>query len=115
LVEIIRSRKGVIFTTHTIEEAEALADHIVILNRGMVAWSGSRDALFSSNVFELYPIEDRERVVAILTKYGCSKVVDMGLTIIVKECDEEILMRVLKEGAISGFRKAGVRAVLIES
>lgn len=115
LVEVIRSRKGVIFTTHTIEEAEALADHIVVLNRGMVVWSGSKDALLSSNVFELYPIEDRERIAAVLTKYGCSKVVDMGLTIIVKECDEEVLMRVLKEGAISGFRKAGVRAALIGS
>ncbi|GEM_PF-449240 len=115
LVEVIRSKKGVIFTTHTIEEAEALADYIVILNGGMVAWSGSKDALLSSNVFELYPIENREKVIAILTNYGCSKVVDMGLSIIVRGCDEEILIRVLKEGAISGFRRAGVRAVLVES
>jgi len=114
LAEIMRSRKNVIFTTHTIEEAEALADHIIALNKGTVAWSGNRESLFSSSTFEVYPRVDKEKVVSALANHGCSEVVDVGLSIIVKDCDEETLTRVLKEGVISGFKRAGLRAVLVE-
>jgi len=111
LVDIIRGRTDIIFTTHTSEEAEALADYIIILDRGRVVWAGTKDELFSSNTFEVYPIEDKEKLMGLLRQEGCDKVIDMGLTIIVKGCDEDSLVKLLKRGIISGFKKAGVRGI----
>jgi len=111
LADTIRGRNDVIFTTHTPEEAEVLADHIIILDKGRVVWAGAKDELLSSNTFEVYPIGDKERLMDALRQEGCDKVVDMGLSIIVNGCDEEVLMKLLKRGIISGFKKAGVRGV----
>ncbi|ADV64777.1 ABC transporter ATP-binding protein [Desulfurococcus mucosus] len=111
LANLISRRSDIIFTTHTPEEAEALADYIVILNNGRVVWAGTRDQLVARDVFEAYPLGDKQRSLGLLEEEECRVVADLGLTVIVTGCKEEDLAGLVKRGVISGFRRAGVRYV----
>jgi len=97
-----KMRKDLIFSTHVPEEAEALADYIVILKDGRVVWKGSIDELYHSDIYEVYAKRNAQLGVNILFKFG---------NILLVNSNKEELLSLLEEGKIYGFRKAGVRKI----
>lgn len=49
LLQSLKSGRAIVFSTHIIQEAEALADKIVIMNRGRVAASGTAKELLKAS------------------------------------------------------------------
>ena len=95
-----------IFSTHIPEEAEAIGDFFVILNRGTIAWSGTIDELYKSDLYEVYTMRHYD-------DFGFKSIFDFGNTHLVRT-DESNLEQSRKEGKILGYRKSGVRRVYYE-
>ncbi|MGC8982914.1 MAG: ABC transporter ATP-binding protein [Desulfurococcaceae archaeon] len=115
LIDIMREKGNVVFATHNLEEAEFVADYIIILDRGRLTWAGSKRELFSHNVFEVYPMDYKEKVIGLLESNECRVVADMGSTLLVADCDSGFLAKLLDEGYVIGFRRAGVRSIYASS
>jgi ABC-2 type transport system ATP-binding protein len=94
--------RDLIFSTHVPEEAELLADYIIILNNGRVVWNGTLDELFASDIYEVYVHRGEDIGMDYIWRYG-----DFCLV----RTDLKILSELLEGGKIIGFRKSGVRRV----
>ena len=94
-------RKGfqVIMTTHVPEEADWLADYLVILKDGKLVWSGGFESLSEVDYFEV-TVRDFFVPPGALMKLGNVYIVKSNL-------DE--LEKLMREGKIMGYKKAGVR------
>ncbi|MCL4337246.1 MAG: ABC transporter ATP-binding protein [Candidatus Thermoplasmatota archaeon] len=94
--------RDLVFSTHSPDEAEALADYIVILNDGKLVWHGSISGLFESDIFEVFLNREMDINMEYLFRYG-----DIGLV----RSDAKILSSLLEHGKIIGFKKSGVRRI----
>ncbi len=65
-----RIKRDLIFSTHVPEEAETLADYIVILDSGRTVWSGTVTDLFASDIFEVYLSSAESVQMECLFRYG---------------------------------------------
>ena len=94
-------RKGfqLIMTTHVPEEADWLADYVIILKDGELVWGGEFESLSEGNYFEV-TVRDLFVPPGALAK--------LGNVYIVKSSQEE-LERLMREGKIMGYKRAGVR------
>jgi heme exporter protein A len=54
LQELAASNRTVILTTHNLEQGLEMCDHAAILNRGRVAWQGSRTGIDLASMKEIY-------------------------------------------------------------
>lgn len=109
LLEILAKRGEIVYTTHVPEEAEVLADHVVLISEGRIIWSGSKNDLFKNDVFELVPISPDVNIADYLEKVNCDLITKVGLYVLVKNCNEESLSRLVNLGIITGFKRAGLR------
>ena len=75
--DLVGQGTTVLLTTQYLEEADHLADHIVVINRGRVIASGTSDELKSRLGSTLIEVEvsaaDLDATAAILTEVGCDK------------------------------------------
>ncbi len=94
-----KMNRDLIFSTHVPDEAEALADYIVILNEGRIIWQGSIENLYESNIFEVYLKREVILNWKYMFRYG-----DIALV----ESDTKTLSDLLQNGKIIGYRKSGV-------
>ncbi len=94
-----KMNRDLIFSTHVPEEAEALADYIVILNEGRIIWHGTIENLYESNIFEVYLKRDVILNLKYIFRYG---------NIALVESDTKTLSDLLENGKIIGYRKSGV-------
>lgn len=95
LARLIEERGGVVFTTHNPVEA-ALAEYIVVLDKGRVVWSGSRREFYSSNIFKV-----------VGNAKGCKRIGEAGVYKVV-ECDPARLAQLLAEGSVYAVERHGV-------
>jgi ABC-2 type transport system ATP-binding protein len=96
---IVRKGLKIIMTTHVPEEADWLAEHVVILKDGKLVWSGKFEELNQGDYFE----------VMVRGSFNLPNVVaKVGNILIVKSSIEE-LTRLMSEGKIMGFKRVGVR------
>ena len=100
--DMYRMNRDLIFSTHVPEEAETLADYIVILNNGRAVWNGTINDLFSSDIFEVYITRGEQIKIECLFRYG-------GICLV--KSDTKKLAKLLESGVIIGFRKSGVRRI----
>jgi len=110
LARYISVRGEVVFTTHVFEEAEALADDVVILNSGRVKWVGSVDDMFRDGLYEV--LVRRSRLGELAEGVGgCGGEIlaDFGTYVVVRGVDEGVLEPLLRRGVLIGFRRAGLR------
>ena len=96
---LVRRGFQVIMTTHVPEEADWLADYVVILKDGEVVWSGDFESLNNGDYFEV-------AVRGLFIPPGA--LVKLGNVYIVKSSQDE-LERLMREGKIMGYKRAGVR------
>lgn len=66
MTDLGRDNRMVLISTHIVEDIEALADHIVLLNEGKVLYSGDAEGLRASAEGHVYivPVEYKERLSA---------------------------------------------------
>lgn len=101
-----RIKRDLIFSTHVPEEAETLADYIVILDSGRTVWSGTVTDLFASDIFEVYLSSAESVQMECLFRYG-------GICLV--RSSPEYLSALMSEGKILGFRKSGARRIYGQS
>ncbi|HII73347.1 TPA: ABC transporter ATP-binding protein [Sulfurisphaera tokodaii] len=94
-------KKGfqVIMTTHVPEEADWLADYVVILKDGELVWSGQFERLSEDGYYEVM-------VRGLYVPPGA--LAKVGNVYIVKSTQED-LEKLMQEGKILGYKRAGVR------
>ena len=108
--EMISSRGRVVFTTHVLEEAETLADHLIVLVEGRLRWAGSLESLFSSEMHEVIVARRLQgELRRILEEEGGSVVADFGTSLLVSNLSWKTMEKIYGEGIIIGFRRAGAR------
>jgi len=110
ILEHVRRRKNVVFTTHVLEEAEVAADKILVLNSGRIKWVGDAEKLYSENMYEvIVPRRNMEKFESLLRSSGGELVTDFGVYILVRGVAEEKLIEFFREKIIIGYRRAGLR------
>lgn len=114
ILEVIRDLENLLVTTSNPEEAEAIADYIVLINAGTTIWSGSKHDLFKNNFVELIPYDAFIDISEILREINCTPISRVGLNILVSNCSEEKLELLMSRKIITGFKKAGVRSKYVE-
>ena len=95
LAGLIKERGRVVFTTHNAVEA-ALADYIVVLDKGRVIWSGPRREFYSGSLFKVAG-----------EAQGCKPIGDAGVYKVV-ECDPGRLAQLLADGRVYAVERYGV-------
>ncbi|AAY81299.1 ATP-binding cassette domain-containing protein [Sulfolobus acidocaldarius] len=90
-----------VITTHVADEADWLADYLVILRDGKLVWSGSYEEIKDSNIYEVFVRYN-------MTDLGLEVLSKVQSVMVVKSTEEQ-LSRMLKEGKILGFKSIGVR------
>ena len=110
-ISSISSRRNVVFTTHVFEEAEAVADKIIVIDSGKVKWVGDTEKLYMSNMYEAIVIRKHmERFIDAVKNCGGCVVADFSTCVLIKNVSEDILTKLFREGVIVGYRRAGLRA-----
>ncbi len=110
LARLMSVRGEVVFTTHVFEEAEAVADAVLILSDGRVRWVGSVDDMFREGLYEVLVRRFRLGELAdAVSASGGEVVADFGTHVVVKGVDEGALNTLLRQGTVIGFRRAGLR------
>ena len=75
--DLVAQGTTVLLTTQYLEEADQLADHIVVIDRGQVIASGTSDELKSRLGSDLIEVEvpepDLDRTASVLQEVGCDK------------------------------------------
>ncbi len=112
LINIMSNRGNIVFTTHVIDEAEAIADSAVILNNGVGVWYGSLKDIYYEDIFEVFVRRDNLDIFKELIGNGI--IADLGSHFLVKVDDTGILDHMMSKGTILGYRRAGLRAKLYE-
>ncbi len=106
----LRGRRSIVFSTHSPEEAESLADSVVILDGGSLVWSGRLEELARRGVYEvLVSPAGRRRLERELVRAGATVVTCLGGHCLVSGADPQLLARLVGDGVILGFKVAGVR------
>ncbi len=100
--KLMKHDSSLILTSHIPEEIEMLADYFIILQEGKLLWSGDRQKLISSDIYEVYLSPGSAYEGEIMYSYG-------GIAL-VRE-DPENLFRLMKKNVILGFRKSGIRRI----
>lgn len=102
-----RFEKNVIFTTHVPEEAEYLAETIMLLDQGKLTWAGTIHELFLSDLFEVYSLGPSfSNAMKIVANFGYTKIVKSTF---------DDLSDLMKNGSLIGFRKMGIRGKYVKS
>ena len=112
MLSIMRERGNIIFTTHILEEAETIADYIVVLSNGSLVWHGKVDKLYNSNIYEIFP--NRQKIIYVKNTLQDKIIADLGVSIAIKAPSIELLDKLFKEGLIVGYRRAGLRMIIHE-
>ncbi|MGC9124211.1 MAG: ATP-binding cassette domain-containing protein [Thermoplasmata archaeon] len=99
---IQRMEKEMIISTQNFSEAEELCDDYIVLKEGAVIWKGTREDLYSSNLYEIYLNGRIDSGIKIIQEMG---------KMVIAEADIDYLIKLLKEGKILGFKKAGLRSI----
>jgi len=114
-LDVFNSRKNIVFTTHVVEEAEAVADKILVIDNGMVKWVGGIDELYRERIYEVAILRRGiKRFAELLAWEGGEIIADFGTHILARGIDEEKLHRLFTEGVIVGYRRAGLRMKMYE-
>lgn len=92
----------IVMTTHIPEEAEGVCDYYMILDRGIVKWTGDRTKLINSDIFEVYTRQEE--------KYDFEPIYSYGNIVLIRSSMND-LFKMLNNGSILGFRKSGVRRI----
>jgi len=107
LIELVYKRGEVVLATHIPEEAESVADYLVVVDSGRVRWCGSLDELYSAGVYEVYC----DRFIQPEKVFGDSIIVSFGRIVLVKGWKPDELLRL---PGVVGVRRSGVRRVYAE-
>ncbi len=114
LISAISSKTSVVFTTHSPEEAELLSDSLVVLEDGRLKWSGSVRELFQRGGYEVIVSPKRRNVVEEwLRDAGAKRLYCFGGYCFVYGVEEDMLLNLVKQGLIIGFRAMGVRGYYV--
>lgn len=114
-LDSINSRKNVVFTTHVLEEAEIIADKIIVLDNGKIKWVGSTEEIYSENIYEIIiPREAIRRIRDLLREHGGRIIADFGSYILIKGISEEEISMLFEKRIIIGYRRAGLRVKIYE-
>jgi len=109
-LDLISSRKNVIFTTHVLEEAEVIADKIIVLDNGKIKWIGNTEKMYSEELYEIIvPRKNLQKVKRFVEGKNGEILADFGIYILVKNISEKELYSLFVEKNIIGYRKAGLR------
>ncbi|MFZ5636085.1 MAG: ABC transporter ATP-binding protein [Pseudomonadota bacterium] len=119
---LVADGAAVLLTTHYLEEAEALADRVVVLNRGRIAAAGRLQdvrALVSQRRIRCLSALDADRIAAWPGVRGATRGVDGNPARIEVLADdaEQVLRRMLAEDAALGdleVRRAGLAEAFLE-
>ncbi|BFH73915.1 ABC transporter ATP-binding protein [Sulfurisphaera javensis] len=103
---LLSRRRDFIVTTHVPEEAEMIAEYFIVLDRGIVKWSGSISDLINSDIYEVYSFYNILDSTKVIYRYGNIYLIQEDIGKIKKMYDE---------GIIYGFRKSGLRKLYIEN
>ncbi len=108
VLEELSRRKGIIIATHSLEEAEALANFFIIIDEGKVVWKGNTQDLYHEGIFEIFltSSEDLPQGLILLSKFGRNALV---------KSTKEDLISLYTNNEIIGFKQAGLRYVCRES
>lgn len=112
LINIMNNRGNIVFTTHVIDEAEAIADSAVILNNGASVWYGSLKDMYYKDIFEVFVRRDNLDTFKKLV--GREIIADLGSYLLVKVDNRDILDNLMNEGVVLGYRRAGLRVKFYE-
>jgi len=107
LIQLVYERGEVVLATHIPEEAESVADYLIVVDNGRVRWCGSLDELYSASVCEVFC----ERFVQPEKLFGDSLVVSFGRIVLVKGWEPNELLKI---PGVIGVRRSGVRRVYAE-
>jgi len=103
IIDIMQNMdKNLIFSTHIPEEAESLANYIVILDNGKMIWNGTIDNLYESDIYEVFLKYNEEINIKYIFKYG---------NIALVHSDEKTLLNLFNSKKIMGFKKSGIRRI----
>jgi len=103
---LLKSGREYIFSTHIPDEAEAVGDYFIVLDKGEVKWSGSLDDIYQDGIFEVYLNSRNPPSFDIIFRYG---------NIAIVKSKKESLNDSMENGQILGFRRAGIRRVYYET
>ncbi|AHC52587.1 hypothetical protein SUSAZ_08860 [Sulfolobus acidocaldarius SUSAZ] len=110
LIDRIYQRKRTVFTTHVMEEAELIADKILILEDGKLKWIGDSRDVYQYSIYEvIIPRQNYQKAVEMLNSSGAEIITNLGTSTLVKNVKEEYLVKLFDERLIIGFRRAGLR------
>ncbi len=112
LIDVMSKRSNIIFTTHVIEEAEAIADSAAILNNGACVWHGSLANMYREDIYEVFVRRDKLEILR--EAFGERILADLGLCILVRAIDRDVLDDMVSRGVILGYRRAGLKVQLYE-
>ncbi len=110
VMDLLSKIEYLVFTTHVPEEAEAIANYIVILNEGRVIWAGDMSQMYRDNVYEVYLADSsnlpRSLKDSILYRFG---------RVVLAKSNEDELSKLYRKGLIIGFRRSGVKHEYIKA
>ena len=95
-----------IFSTHLPEEAEGIGEYFVILGKGKITWMGDMASLYRENIYEIYLPDYSDPELEVIFRYG---------RIFLVRAERGDLERLMSEGKILGYRKAGIRRAYYEA
>ncbi len=112
LLSMLSKRGKVVFTTHVVEEAEAIADYILVLDNGRLVWRGSLDELMDS-VYEVLAREEHlDKLAKAVSLHGGRLLTRISYYVLVEGVDTVVLERLMESGVILGFKKCGLRRAM---
>ena len=116
LSNILRGRGNIIFTTHVPDEAESLADYILVLDNGSLVWKGSREELIRNDIYEVF-VEPCQiaSFKKIMDEVGSNIITWFGNTCLIEQIEESLLITLIHKGIVYGFKKSGVKNIYVKT
>ncbi len=108
--ELLSRWRGVMVSTHSVDEAEALGGYLLVLEDGRLAWSGRVEELVKTRVYEvIHRSGYTSRVESLVEKLGGSVLARLGDRLLVEGLDATRVSKLLDDEAVIGVKRAGVR------